>query len=225
MLSSSSFLGALDTDARSPETKFTTHSRKKIWMRNPTPEPEPEPERREPEPEGREHGEGHERAVAPVAHAPAHLLRRGRGSGLARHPAGCRAGRRAERRAAHATAAPRRLGVLGGDGVRDEHGARDHRGEREVEPGVHLLLRIRVGVGGRDRGDADGALGGNRGAGPARDVRATVCVSFGCGEGQSRSARSSGVEKTDVWMVGRRANERDICPRLGTRRSAGRART
>ena len=32
-MSSSSFLGALDTDARSPETKFTTHSKKKIWMR------------------------------------------------------------------------------------------------------------------------------------------------------------------------------------------------
>ena len=79
-------------------------------------------------------------------------------------------------------------------------------------PGVHLLLRIRVGVGGRDRGDADGALGGNRGAGPARDVRATVCVSFGCGEGQSRSARSSGVEKTPCgWLGDARTSE--ICVR------------
>ena len=58
-MSSSSFLGALDTDARSPETKFTTHSKKKIWMRNPNPpNPNPNPNGENPNPKGENMGKG-----------------------------------------------------------------------------------------------------------------------------------------------------------------------
>ena len=121
----------------------------------------------ETESKGAEHRHGHDHGHA-HAHAAAHGAGRGRLAGLTAHAtAGRHARGGAEGGTAHPAARPRSLRVLGGDHIRDEDAAGDHRGERHVERGVSLLglplVILLESCDGREASRGDGARDG---AGP-----------------------------------------------------------